>query len=230
MGLPQMSMLPRILPTGEGPCADTTGPAKLRELLELFEEEASNQGAPVKQLLQSGLEVEQVERLLQEVGLGAPDELVALYSWRNGMKDPQDFPLARAVLPRWDFPSLQAAIINYKAALGSQEKAAQEHPDWPVESITAGTGSGWLRITENLIGCSVYCMGKRELPPRLRYNDPEFGSPGTANYFQAVSLTTWVTWLIQGIRNGAYRWNSSGQSWDETWSLAPESQRAVHFG
>lgn len=232
-----MKALPEIIQTEDGPSASRTGPEVLTAVLSQFEHEVAAAGAPIDRLIQHGLSPDQIHTVLAAEGLGAPDELVALYSWRNGMRDggwedsdqPWIEPAAYRVLPRWDFPSLQAAIANYRSSMQYQQAAIAAHPDRPLEAIYQGTGPGWLRLTQNLIGCSIDCMGDPQTAPRLRYNDPEFGTESNKHFFRAVSLVTWITWLIEGIRSGAYLWNSDAQSWIEDWSLTPESQRDVWF-
>ncbi|MGO4298835.1 hypothetical protein [Leifsonia sp. RAF41] len=204
--------------TPDGPEIAPAGAAVLVDLLSALEERLIRVGVPVQNWLNTGLSEHAVRVRLAEVGLTAPDEVVAWFGWHNG-RNLAAGPASRLALPRFDMQSLEAAIDSYRLfGFDSAE---------PLPSFGAGTG--WLRLVDDNLGCAVECLEPGPRPPRLRYRTEEFGVPGTERLWKARSICTLVGWMIDGIESGAHTWIDENHGWRLSPSLLPETQRAVGF-
>lgn len=221
-------VLPVIIQTADGPMADPAGAEVLAGLLGVLESELVAQGLSVERWLRPGLGRDEVIRMLAASGLGAPEELITLYGWHNGVVQgswPDANPLT---LPNFHFASLDIAVMLY-----DHKRAWVASPLWVDLKDRGligddGAGEGWLLIVESNKGCAVHCLRDPALPPLLHHADAELWLESDT-LFRAVSLCTLVTWWIEGMRNGCYVWDRAEMLWKIDYKLLPVSQWDARF-
>jgi hypothetical protein len=101
--------------------------------------------------------------------------------------------IAGSVLPNFPLSRLESAIEWYKLDRGVH-----------ADTSDMGTGDGWLRIVDDVRGCTISCQG--EEPPRIRYVNERFSLD--VDLYRASSLCTLVSWWIDGLTAGAYEYTT----------------------
>lgn len=206
--------LPKLQKTSDGWTVDNASPSLLVELLDELARCAADAGAPLHDVLQPGLSRQQVVDGLGQLGLAAPEELVAWWGWHNGSR-----------------PGL---IGGQGMALNSLEYALAIYPHDAL-----GTGEfSWNPAYVTLLGPGSYGVSvstaQSLTPPAVRGTESGAGTePGRVDN-QAISLCTVVTWWITARRNGWITWQDFGGfgSWLPDINLYPGEWRATglaHF-
>ncbi len=223
-----MATLPLIEQTLSGPRAQGSSPELLVALLGTLEEEASAAGAPTKGGFAPGLPSGEVERQLAAVGLAPPEELSAWFAWHDGANESS---AAHRLIPGLVVASLADCVRSYRELVLDFDPPPDPLTGTPLDPkfFTMGVGEGWLRIGMDNFSIAMDCSGQLPSPPLVRLPTWEHYDPGFEGKLQAVSLCTVVTWWIESIRSGAYRWNTERQLWDDSPLDFPESRRAVYF-
>ncbi|MCI0159380.1 hypothetical protein KNO15_21980 [Leifsonia shinshuensis] len=187
--------LPDLRQTADGWTVDDASPSLLVELLDELARCAADAGAPLDDVLQPGLSRQQVLDGLGELGLPAPDELVAWWGWHNGSRPDLIGGQGLAL------NSLEYAIATYpRDSLGTGEFS------WNPAYVTVlGPGS---------YGVSVSTAANAS-PPAVRATESGQGTEPDRVDNQAISLCTVVTWWITARRNGWITWQNFGDygSW-----------------
>ena len=208
--------LPSVLGTPDGPRAEGSSPELLAELLPIYERE-SQALVGANDWANPGISPDEVRSQLADIGLSAPDELVVLFAWHNGV------PVGgRSPFPRLSFTPLDHLCADYVW----RGESYLEYPEEERESISWGAGPGWFPLISDMYRPVIDCSGELEGPPRVRYTDMAFDEheyPRTSG--QIVSLCTLFTWWIEGIRSGAHTWNKNLLVWETDDDLLPELQR-----
>lgn len=197
-----MIELPETIGTSHGPSVDGASPALLQELLEAFQDALAHQGVPVERFLSPGTSPERVRSRLNDIGLRAPDELVAWFGWHDG---PKRMPGSASVLPRFLFWSLDEAISMHVSPRG-QPKGTE---DWQWNPA-------WLQIMGDGNGLAIHCAEDPTEPPLVRAltMDGEYGTQPKKTLRQVVSLCTPVAWWTEAVSENWYRWDAKSQLWD----------------
>lgn len=186
----------------------------LRELLGVLDHELERRGLPVKSSMRDGLAPSAVEDAFNVAGLSAPEEVIIWFGWHNGSR------IKGQPLPNLYPVSLEEAMKIH--ALMQQVPEAEDPNEW-----SAFAGHGWLRLGSETLDVAIDCRTPAELP-LLR--QPSFDFDEQTGQRQARSLCTWVTWRIQGLRNGAYGQFSPEQgSWAFDPGLVDRTQLQADF-
>jgi hypothetical protein len=90
------------------------------------------------------------------------------------------------------------------------------------EGLTKGSedwqwNPDWIRIMGDANGLAICCAAPADNAPLVRGLSwtGEYGTQPTQTLRQVVSLCTPVTWWIDSLRNGWYRWNADSNAWED---------------
>jgi hypothetical protein len=74
----------------------------------------------------------------------------------------------------------------------------------------------WIQIMGDANGLAISCDRHADDPPLVRGLswDRVYGTQPDQTLNQVVSLCTPVTWWIDALRHGWYRWNGPGNGWE----------------
>jgi hypothetical protein len=116
----------------------------------------------------------------------------------------------------WSLGECVKAYLNPKGQPKGQE-------DWQWDPR-------WLQIMGDANGLAIFCGGEPTSAPLVRGItwDRAYGTQLTQTVRQAVSLCTPVTWWIDALRHGWYRWNVSGNAWEDVDHSKQPLIRALH--
>lgn len=172
------------------------------ELLERFFGCMEAAGSPVRSLLAPGLPPEVVRDRLGEVGLSAPDELVAWYSVFDGILASAG-PLNAPPFPTFQLHSLDVALALYE----------REHEVMGVGHEIWNWNPRWLRIGSPVHSLAVRCSDEVDEPVLVRAVGDDRNTQVENPSYQVVSLCTPVQWWIEAIDHGLFSWDSGNQRW-----------------
>lgn len=212
-------ILPKIEDSTRGPQAVDASAKLLDELLGELESKLLTLGVPVSEWLNPGLDPTTITDKLAEHGLGAPEELLTLYGWHNGIAS----NLGAGAIPRFPFNPLETALSNQDIRVQVLERLAAESGrdlldfDW-------GSPPGFLSCISDQYTIAIDCQGDPIESPQIHFTFPEFWY--TPDIGRAVSLCTLVTWWIEGIESGAHERDASAKNWILHQELLPPLQRA----
>ena len=169
----------------------------LGELLEDFEAELRTQNVPVDRLLRPPVPPKAVRAHFAQLGLDAPDEAVTLFGWRDGVE--AGLGLA---LPVFELASLEGVVSRYqRSRLGLGEW------DWNPH---------WVQVMGGKYGLAIRCDDQPDRSPLVRSVEDAAGSQDWQTDYQVLSLCTPVTWWIDAMRRGWYRYNPAARAWDRS--------------
>ena len=204
--------------TDEGPMAKGSSPELLVELLAELDREVAPHVGSLR--AQPGTSADEVRRSIGQFGLEAPDELVVLYGWHDGIT-----PKRKSPYPDFGITSLRVSCIGYDTRHTGFLRDSPTAED--IDAITWGGGPGWFPLYPAQYTIVVDCNGPADVSPRVRFTDIEFEDKQFPRISgQAVSLCTVITWRIEGIRSGVYTWNTQNGEWDTDWNYMTPAQRA----
>lgn len=164
-------------------------PELLAELLVALSFETRRLGAPIDDALQPGVSRQYVIDRLGELGLPAPEELITLWTWRNGTRPGMIGGQGLGLLP------IESAVSIYPT-----DNLGDGHFSWHPAWITV-LGPGNFSIS----------VDTREVdhPPLVRSTDPARGTADDEPENQVVSLCTPVTWWVLARVKGWTHWERS---------------------
>jgi hypothetical protein len=213
--------LPEIIVTADGPLAVGSSPDLLRRLLLECDREVRDLGLQVGGWYNPALDESYARERLAMAGLSASEEVLTWFGWHNGYSRP--FPYATpSPIPRFTMLGLDDAITVYEHELRSTRDALQSG----MQIDSWGTGEGWLRLDLDVHGLAIDCSSDSALP-RIRFATDEF--PYYPDRFRAVSLCTYVTWMLYGLRNGGFIAHPDRSEWDIDFHKIAPTQLAAGF-
>jgi hypothetical protein len=196
-----MMRLPATVGSPRGVTVEGASPALLAELLKEFEVELRNQGIEIDRLLRPGATRQSVIDEFRASELDAPDEAIVLFGWHNGRFEVPGAFSALPVFAAWSLEYLAAA----------RDRSADEprgFGEWEWNP-------NWIRIMGDQYGIAMCCADRPENAPLIRFvsDDLVDGTQDWQTERQVVSLCTPVTWWIESLRRGWYRWIPATQEW-----------------
>jgi hypothetical protein len=197
-----MKRLPQFTSTPGGVTVESASPTLLSELLTELESELTRHGVLFRQSVKTGLSPTTIAHYLEAVGLNVPEEAVVWFEWRDGPSDNR----ALGVLPSLSPVGVESATRRYRDLRADVEL----EPSSDLSDF--GIGPGWLPLGRAYVGLAVSCEEPGQTPRPIRYANEEFPYEQTA--YRALSICTYATWMIFGLRSGAYVWHSDSQSWN----------------
>ena len=208
--------LPETVGTPAGPSVEGASAPLLSELLAAFERELRAQSVPVDDYLRPGVPASEVQAGFEECGLQAPLEALAWFGWRDG---PTRTPNSHLVMPMfmgWSLAECVRAYVNPKG-----QPKGNEPWQWDPR---------WLQIMGDANGLAIFCGGAADEAPLVRglTQDREYGTQPDQTLRQVVSLCTPVTWWIDALRHGWYRWNVGANAWEDVDHSKQPRIRALH--
>jgi hypothetical protein len=208
--------LPETIGTSHGPSVDGASAVLLTELLSILESELRRQGIPVDDYLRPGAPEADVLAGFEKCGLEAPDEAVAWFDWHDG---PVRSPESHKVMPMFMGWSLDETVRGYLNPKGAPKGFEEWH--W---------NPSWIQIMGDANGLAIRCEADRTASPLVRGLtwDGTHGTQGEQSLRQVVSLCTPVTWWIDSLQHGWYRWNAAGNAWENVDHSKQPLIRALH--
>jgi cell wall assembly regulator SMI1 len=175
------------------------------ELLSAFEERLRSQGLPVDEWARPGLKIDEMEELLAPLGLTLPVEVSIWWQWHDGATRPGR---ERVFGPK-ELLSLGEAVDAYRQLrLIADDTAAV----WPEGDSDYLWDPAWLPIKGLQLPIVVDCSVPDGQPTPMRFIDWQdldgFSEPRAGSFGQMVS------WWVEAIDCGAWRWNSERNQWD----------------
>lgn len=189
--------LPQTVMSEHGLTVEGAGPELLAELLAEYGSILRRTSPHVWESMVPGLTRDEIVKGLEGVGLPAPDELVAWWTWRNGhvpgVPHGLSFPL-----PQY---SLEQAL-RYR----------EDDEDFAFELLPSDS---WLRVAGEGLKRSVGVNHDSTIDALVvRGLAPEFdGLYGKVTHGQAVSMCTFMTWQLVAIDEGWNKYDSSTGFW-----------------
>lgn len=199
--------------TPQGPTIEGAGAELLADLLRELEERIRSRGVPIDLSMREGLPPEQVRRMLQPVGLAAPEEVVAWFGWRNGIRSPLRVGGTAGVLPFAGPIDLKGAIEKYEYFKASGVEV------WSY-------AERWLPLEADPHAISILCAADGSSAALVRKANEDFPLSGDHYGYQVVSLSTVVAWWIEAIDAGITVWNPERLSWQSQTNRLDSVQRA----
>jgi hypothetical protein len=198
--------LPATIESPDGLTVEGASAQLLSELLAELDCELVASGFPVYEFLLPGTSEARVRNSVEGLGLTAPDELVVWFTWHDGRAETE---ASRYFVPGFTLRTLAYVVDCYQDP--AYEPFGEEEWQWDPR---------WLHIVGPNVGLAMRCDGDPAQPPLVRNvaSDSGFGTQPHQTARQAVSMCTPVTWWIESLRNGWYRWKPDVQRWwaDET--------------
>lgn len=189
--------------------------------LRVYEGRLRAQGVPIDGWHEPGLTDDDMSEALAPLGLSLPLEGRVWWSWHNGVPGRGK---AKLVAPSGDkFLSLAEAIETYKEFRAIVQELVE--PDIPLlADPDYRWNPAWLPIRGPQLPVVIDCSVPESQPTPLRFIDLQDveGSPKP----RAQSLGQMLSWWIEAIDCGAWRWNRERSQWDRHDELLPSALRA----
>jgi hypothetical protein len=182
---------------------ETVDASVLAELLAMYERELVQLGVPVREYLRPGLERREVVLGLAELGLSAPEELIAWFGWQDGLREKKPGEVYPEILQTMFPCSLESALKRY-----NDTRPGEGDPPiwcWAPE---------WLMLEDGAYGFAVSCEDAPTHAPVVRFVDEANWIHGPQTKWGARSLSTLVVFWIEMLRNGASQWADNHWVWD----------------
>ena len=200
--------LPHTIHAEHGLTVEGAGPELLSELLDEYESILKRTSPRIWESLLPGLSRDQIVTALESEGLKAPEELIVWWSWHNGHRE--GFPHGLRNSQYSLSTALQLRAVDHETAF-----------EWLPSPR-------WFRVAGEGGKHSIAVSCDPEIdPPWVRSITPEFNlehEQGPRG--RAVSLCTYVTWLLFGIEKGWNRFDPMTGFWRlEDYSAFPEDWR-----
>jgi hypothetical protein len=200
--------LPETIGTPHGPSVEGASAELLAHLLDIFESELRRQGVPVDAYLRPGAQASEVRETFERNNLNAPDEVLVWFGWHDG---PVRSTASHLVLPMFMSWSV-AEVDTMRNSPGAQPFGLE---DWQWNP-------SWVQIMGDQNGLAVRCDNEPSAAPLVRgLLSGQYGTQPDVTRRQVVSLCTPVTWWIDALQHGWYRWVVSANAWETDHSLQP---------
>ena len=219
--LDPMKTLPIITQTSLGPSVEHPSVDLLRELLPELDKRLRQAGVAAD-ALRAGLRSEEISFKAAAAGLEPHPEVVAWFEWRNGASPER--PDVVHALPQVRLASLDEALARYA---DTQEMLESWADDPALREMHWGRDTGWLALVDDGAGLTVEASAPAERSPGIHNAHSMFTlEPDTG---RAVSLCTYVTWLVEGLRAGAHDYSPASGLWGSDMNKMPASQVRAQF-
>jgi len=180
----------------------------LGELLLEFEVELRKQNPSIDELLRPPASSKAVHEAFAQMGLIPPDEAVVLFGWHDGCIGTGE---GESALPARFLLSLKAVTMLFNSSrLGHGEW------DWNPK---------WAQVMGSKYGLAMSCADVPDRSPLVRSVEDSAGTADWQTDYQVVSLCTPVTWWIDCMRRGWYKYDQSTHSWNRDRTEIPQKIR-----
>jgi hypothetical protein len=200
------------------------------ELLDEFRLRLVEQRTPVLERMRVGIERDELEDALQVIGLRPSREVEVWWAWSGGVPAVAGRSAdERSVGPGREYLEPLEAVQVYRQTRSIAEElaadAAEFAPNTDRASVDWWWNPSWLPITFNGAGTTIACdcsVADGEPSPMhaLNWSVPDnFHEPGSASFGQMV------TWWIEALDSGAWRYDPEAARWRYDWQLVePDKQ------
>jgi cell wall assembly regulator SMI1 len=176
------------------------------DLLSDFEARLRSQGLPVDEWAKPGLAAGKIEEMLAPLGLRLPTEGLTWWQWHDGAnRQGQE----RLFGPWKAYLSLDEAIAVYQESRSVAEVTAGAWPQNDPDFLWHPT---WLPIKGPQLPIVIDCSVPEGQPTPVIFVDWQnvdgFSKPRAESFGQMVS------WWIEAIDCGAWRWDPERNQWD----------------
>jgi hypothetical protein len=216
-----MTTLPIVTQTRLGPSAEHPSVDLLRELLSELDKCLRQAGVPAD-ALRAGLHPDEISSKAAAAGLELHPEVVAWFVWRNGASP--DRPDVVHALPQVRLASLDEALARY---VDTQEMLESWSDDPELREMHWGRDTGWLALVDESTGLTVEASAPPERSPGIHNAHNMFTLETDTG--RAVSLCTYVTWLVEGLQAGAHDYSAVSGLWGSDMNKMPSSQVRAQF-
>lgn len=216
-----MTVLPTISQTRLGPSVDRPSPELLTELLSELDQCLRQAGVPAD-ALRPGLHCEVIRSRAAAAGLTFHPEVVTWFEWQNGAS-PERSEIVHA-LPQVRLASLNEALARYA---DTQEMLETWSEDPELREMHWGRDTGWLALVDESSGLTVEASAPPERSPGIHNAHNMFTLETDTG--RAVSLCTYVVWLVEGLRAGAHDLSALSGFWDSDMDKMSSSQVRAQF-
>lgn len=195
----------------------TTG--QLDRLKELWQREH----APVVEILRPGLPEEMIDAQVGELGLELPSEARTWWAWHNGAGSTEGLVSQRELGPGFAFLSLEEAIGLYRQMRALFERLWA--PDGP-SAVDHWWRPTWFPITERRAAVRCDCAVPAGAPTPIYWAYSHDHDVEGLTRPKVDSFGTLVTWWIEAVENGAWRFDRRAKRWvHHPDLLEPERER-----
>lgn len=183
----------------------------MRTALAGFEAALRDSGAPTLDLMRPGLSAARIRELREPAGLVLTDELVALWSWRDGTErddgGPGSVPGVR--LPRFRFVSLDQALAFTREAREISDRVRS------IPGLDNDWHEDWLLIGKDRFEVAATLgPGAESEAWTWQFDDRNLRLDGSLA--DAVDLWT------RALREGWWRWDPTVEHWRYDWQRMPQ--------
>jgi hypothetical protein len=190
------------------------------EMLNTYEERLRAQGLPVDRWLKPGLTDREMDETLEPLGLSLPAEGRVWWRWHGGeTSEGRD----KVIGPWKSFLSLVESVEVYREFRSMAEGLVV--PDLPpLDDPDFRWNPAWLPISGPQHPCVIDCSVPGGEPTPVRFIDWQ----NVDGFFlpRAESFGQMVSWWIDAIDCGAWRWDPARNRWDTHDDLLDRELRA----
>jgi cell wall assembly regulator SMI1 len=192
-------------------------------LLTALEQRLLDHGAPVIEKLSAGLSDDEIDEALEPLGVQASVEARVWWSWHDGVPtDAVRTSDERSVGPGRDYLPLAEAVELYRTMRRIAEDSAESEAEQGVEERRTADWwwrPDWLPITTNGAGTTVACDCAVSTGAPSPVHAVNWGARETFYEPSAPSLGQVVTWWIEALDVGAWRYDGERGRWTYDWKL-----------
>jgi hypothetical protein len=186
--------------------AELPVPLLSMDMLSAYEERLRSQGLPVDEWARPGLKLDAMEEMLAPLGLRLPVEGRSWWQWHDGTTHPGQ---ERLFGPWKEYLSLEKAVAVYHQFRSIADETAGAWPQNDRDFLWSPT---WFPMKGPQLPIVIDCSVPEGQPTPIRFIDWQnvdgFFKPRAESFGQMVS------WWIEAIDCGAWRWNPECNQWD----------------
>jgi hypothetical protein len=200
------------------------------ELLDALRLRLADQRAPVVERLRPGLDGEQLDAAFGDLGVRPSTEVRIWWGWSAGVPlSAVRFSYERSVGPGREFVGPdEAAGLYRQARQTAEEMAAYASTHAPNSERTKADWwwrPGWLPITTNGAGTTIACDCSVADGVPSPIHAVNWGARENFHESAAPSLGQMVTWWIEALDSGAWRYDPDAARWDYDWELVDRERQ-----
>jgi hypothetical protein len=188
------------------------------------------QKAPVVDLLRPGLGDEELDSELGKIGLHPSREVRIWWAWSGGVPASAiQGSDERSVGPGRDYLEPAEAVALYREtrniATEMAADAATFAPDTDRATVDWWWQPGWLPITTNGAGTIIACECSVSVGEPSPMHAVNWGAREKFYEPSASSFGEMLTWWLEALDSGAWRYEPDGARWSYDWTLVDRERQ-----
>ncbi len=184
------------------------------ELLDQLDRQWRLQRAPVVEHLQPGLADDEIDALVEPLGVRLPVEARTWWGWHDGARTDGGLSRRRTIGAGFEYLPLAEAVEQYRLCReAAAQVASTPGQESPLSEPNYWWAPHWFPITLTGYGGTVACdcsvANGRPTPIRMVWwaGRESFVEPVTESFGQVVS------WWIDALRKGVWRYQEERGEW-----------------